>query len=508
MLTKFSDLSQHNHETSEGEILANEMIAEMEKRYLVNLTEKASTIRKKVIAEFMEKYGKDNVWDDLLEHVQEDSVIDRRLNKVREKVWGNLPKGRDDFNILTVLETVPGGKDAVIMDSNVLKNDPKFKEKMKDLNITQEELDILPRILSISSDFCLDLLGVCTKASVDGTFRIAPTNWSQIFILMAKYDDKFVPVSFGFLPNKTESSYKVFFAMLELEMKKRNIQCSLKEMMVDFEIGIQKAILSVFDVEILACFFHFSQCLWKRVQAGSMSVLYVENDKFREFIRSCLSLPMIKLEELQETIDELKATDFHNDEENKLKDEFIKYIQEVWVDGIYPPQTWCCFSRKEDNTNNPQEAYNGVLNRLLQVAHPNPCLLLTRLVAELNNAKYIIQKSKKAKKVFERRTKYQNLFDEKEALKQKYHKKLISRREYLRSMGHKIRKLDKEAMRSKPAQITEEELPIRIRIVRSEEAGSQLTVQDISENPVSHPDDGSRVETDHPYVNRVVGVRP
>ena len=89
------------------------------------------------------------------------------------------------------------------MDSNVLKNDPKFKEKIKDLNITQEELDILLRILSISSDFCLNLLGVCTKASVDGTFRIAPTNWSQIFILMAKYDDKFVPVSFGFLPNKT-----------------------------------------------------------------------------------------------------------------------------------------------------------------------------------------------------------------------------------------------------------------------------------------------------------------
>ena len=130
------------------------------------------------------------------------------------------------------------------------------------------------------------------------------------------------------------------------------------------------------------------------------------------------------------------------------------------MDVIYPPQTWCCFSRKEDNTNNPQEAYNGVLNRLLQVAHPNPCLLLTRLVAELNNAKYIIQKSKKAKKVFERRTKYQNLFDEKEALKQKYHKKLISRQEYLRSMGHKIRKLDKEAMRSKPAQITEEVLQL------------------------------------------------
>ena len=107
----------------------------------------------------------------------------------------------------------------------------------------------------------MDLLGVCNKASVDGTFRIAPTNWSQRFILMAKYDDKFIPISFGFLPDKTESSYKLFFAMLQFELENRNVECSLKKIMVDFEIGIQKAILSVFDVEILACFFHFSQCL-------------------------------------------------------------------------------------------------------------------------------------------------------------------------------------------------------------------------------------------------------
>ena len=143
------------------------------------------------------------------------------------------------------------------------------------------------------------------KASVDGTFRIAPTNWSQIFIFMVKYDDKFVPICFGFLPDKTEISYTIFFIMIQLELEKRNLNCSLKKMMVDFEIGIQKAIISVFDVEILACFFHFSQCLWERVQASSMSSLYEQDEKFREFVRSCISLPMLKLEELQDAIDEL-----------------------------------------------------------------------------------------------------------------------------------------------------------------------------------------------------------
>ena len=134
------------------------------------------------------------------------------------------------------------------------------------------------------------------------------------------------------------------------------------------------------------------------------------------------------------------------------------------------------------NRNNPQEAYNGVLNRLLQVAHPNPCVLLTKLVAELDNVNYLIQKSKKGKKVIERRTKYQILFEEKENLKQKYHKNLISRKEYLKSMGHKLRKLEKEAMRNIPDANNdkEEQSGLRMRIVRTME-NDILRVQDISE---------------------------
>ena len=147
----------------------NEMVTEMVKRYMVNLMEKASTIRKKVVAEYMEKYGETSVWDEILEHIQEDAVIDRRLNKVREKVWGNLPKGRDDFDVLKVLGTVPGGKETNAMDYNALKHDAKFKDKLKDLNIDEEQLANLQRVLSVSSSFCLNLLGVCNKASVDGT---------------------------------------------------------------------------------------------------------------------------------------------------------------------------------------------------------------------------------------------------------------------------------------------------------------------------------------------------
>ena len=63
---------------------------------------------------------------------------------------------------------------------------------------------------------------------------------------------------------------------------------------------------------------------------------------------------------------------------------------------------------------------------------------LTKLLTELDNINYLIQKFKKGKQVTERRTKYQILFKEKENLKQKYYKNLISRKGYLKSMGHKL----------------------------------------------------------------------
>ena len=36
------------------------------------------------------------------------------------------------------------------------------------------------------------------------------------------------------------------------------------------------------------------------------------------------------------------------------------------MDGHFNPETWSCFGRKTDMTNNSQEAYNGLLNRSIK----------------------------------------------------------------------------------------------------------------------------------------------
>ena len=50
---------------------------------------------------------------------------------------------------------------------------------------------------------------------------------------------------------------------------------------------------------------------------------------------------------------------------------FIRYLEDQWISGPHPPYTWNCFGRVEDATNNAQEAFNGVLNRLIKVKNPH-----------------------------------------------------------------------------------------------------------------------------------------
>ena len=62
---------------------------------------------------------------------------------------------------------------------------------------------------------------------------------------------------------------------------------------------------------------------------------------------------------------------YHTDKYQLSRNYFIRYFENQWISGPHPPYTWNCFGRVEDATNNAQEAFNGVLNRLIKVTNPH-----------------------------------------------------------------------------------------------------------------------------------------
>ena len=143
--------------------------------------------------------------------------------------------------------------------------------------------------------------------------------------------------------------------MMKYDFKKRNIPCNVNKMIVDFEIGIQVAAISVWEnLIILGCYFHFGQCIMRRVQKEKMFEEYKNDKEIGKFVRKCGALPFVRLNDLQETVDHLREDKMVDEGQNDFKDSFLNYIQSEWIDEKFPPHTWNCNGRNNENTNNKE----------------------------------------------------------------------------------------------------------------------------------------------------------
>ena len=105
-----------------------------------------------------------------------------------------------------------------------------------------------------------------------------------------------------------------------------------------------------------------SQAVWKHAEKD-FGKLLKKSPKFAGLVHRCLALPFILLTELQAVVDDLKEIEMDSEASEEGKLEFLEYIQSNWIDGPFNPETWSCFGRRSDYTNNAQESYNKTLNK-------------------------------------------------------------------------------------------------------------------------------------------------
>ena len=140
--------------------------------------------------------------------------------------------------------------------------------------------DLPKRVLAFTSHKLLKQLGKNYKTSVDGTFKSSCSLWSQQFIWMVKAKSGYwVPVVWGWLPDKTQVSYKVFFLLVEKKMKELGIEMRIESVLSDFEMNILKTCDVMLRCPILGCFFHYKQCIQRRVDKNGFKTRY-ENDEY------------------------------------------------------------------------------------------------------------------------------------------------------------------------------------------------------------------------------------
>ena len=104
------------------------------------------------------------------------------------------------------------------------------------------------RIILFATNFTLKLLARATAISCDGTFKMCPKLWWQLFIVCGEISDGiWLPMAFGYLPNKKKETYKSFFSQLKDALSRHDLELSAQYVMIDFEYSIRSAFKETWD---------------------------------------------------------------------------------------------------------------------------------------------------------------------------------------------------------------------------------------------------------------------
>ena len=101
----------------------------------------------------------------------------------------------------------------------------------------------------------------------DGTFKVAPPLFTQVFTIHVVRDRKSVPCEHSLLSSKRKVSYRGVLRNIKNFCEEHHIQLALATVTVDFEIGLVAAISDEIPATILhACYIHFTQAIWRKIQ--------------------------------------------------------------------------------------------------------------------------------------------------------------------------------------------------------------------------------------------------
>ena len=188
------------------------------------------------------------------------------------------------------------------------------------------------KILIFSTTSNLRCLGESELWHADGTFKTAPNIFTQLYTIHCVKNNITFPCIFALLPNKTEATYGRLLENVKRLALERGINLNPREIMSDFELGFINACKRQFPTtQSRGCFFHFSQCLWRKIQQhADIAEKYKADDDFALNLRQIPALAFVPVTKLVESFGDLMQTPFFAANENLLIP-FTDYFEDVWI---------------------------------------------------------------------------------------------------------------------------------------------------------------------------------
>ena len=286
--------------------------------------------------------------------------LKRRINQNISRSNGHSP------STFEALQNIP-------QELTVTRNNEPFLLVYKDYIDENGTLNGVILVFATTSD--LVKLFDAKVVLIDGTFKIKPAPFNQVRGAQVFTVNTFIGVSpskrmqrrlLGLLPSKSEHCYWTFWRLtLEAAMHSRGIDISApphvikwKELMCDFEIGMQNAFLSIAHVLglplilLACCHTHYCSAIFKKMKELGLGPAYQNEDSGWRFIMSLLFalafLPADLIPSMYAYIrDCILIEEMH---ENDAVVHFLMYYESTWIDNpVIPVQSWSVFDRDDES---------------------------------------------------------------------------------------------------------------------------------------------------------------
>ena len=224
------------------------------------------------------------------------------------------------------------------------------------------------KVVIFATDNNLKLLAEAECLFVDGTFHTCPEVFYQIFTIHAFRSGQQFPLAYCLLPGKSRETYQRVFTLLKEKADELQLALSPSVVLSDFELAIiQAAQLSFPTADFKGCYYHYCQCLNRKIQQIGLHVAYREDPDLNRFVRRTAALAFVPQRYIRLAWQALKL----DAPSLPRVDEFVEYFERTWLVGNYHLSHWNVFETDCVRTNNHVEGWHNRLKKVVGKAHPN-----------------------------------------------------------------------------------------------------------------------------------------
>lgn len=250
-----TETKPHNHQPDSGAVEVAIAVSTMKKR----AREETLPISKIYVQEVDKLLDKGiGFVTQVPQHSQvKSSLYQNRLDQFGAKI----PKTMKDIQLIDEWTQTIDGERFLLLDEEY--------EIVKTVNKVRTKYP--GRLILYASHRFLERCSEFEGFFLDGTFFSSPKMFAQNYSMHGVFPDRdlrdgetsvSVPVVWGYLPDKTHSTYLRMFSAIKDYLVKHNIPINASWAKFDFETGAISAFREVFpDITVQGCYFHYSNAL-------------------------------------------------------------------------------------------------------------------------------------------------------------------------------------------------------------------------------------------------------